>query len=247
MRPWQDDARASRDPGCLFLVRGKGLSPPSTLGTGGEGCNISFLKVSAPVFDTCTDAISDGDAPGIQTRLGVEKWSPANGAWSRARARATFKCQYSGVCNGTSPVSSTAQSSLSVSRRDYLSPADRRRFLILFIHFPSVLSRPLMLPSTQDPWSARSSGRSSPSTTATASEGQYSGDADDELTTSEEMSGVAGSGSQGLRPGSPTRSDAASVYSYSSSMHHLTRDIYGRTFNNVNDVSTKQPSTLNQS
>ncbi|KAG9047876.1 hypothetical protein FS837_001267 [Tulasnella sp. UAMH 9824] len=93
-----------------------------------------------------------------------------------------------------------------------------------------------MQPSTQDQWSARSSGRSSPSTSATASEGQYSGDADDELTTSEEMSAKAGSDSQGLRPRSPTRSDAASVYSYSSSMHHLTRDIYGRTFNNVNDI-----------
>ncbi|KAG8948283.1 hypothetical protein FRC04_009921 [Tulasnella sp. 424] len=40
---------------------------------------------------------------------------------------------------------------------------------------------------------------------------------------------------QGRRAGSPTRSDAASVYSYSSSTHNLTRDIYGRTLNNVND------------
>lgn len=92
-----------------------------------------------------------------------------------------------------------------------------------------------MQPSIQDPWPTRSSGRLSPSTSVSASEGRYSGDADDELTTSEEMSGVTASDSQGLRPRSPTRSDAASVYSYSSSMHHLTRDIYGRTFNNVND------------
>lgn len=116
----------------------KGLSPPSTLGTSGEGCNISFLKVSAPVFDSCTNAISDGDGPGIQMRLGVEEWSAVIGAWSRARA--TFKCQWSGFFQvGPSPTSSTARSSLIASRHDYLSSADRRRFLILFLRFPTVL------------------------------------------------------------------------------------------------------------
>lgn len=94
---------------------------------------------------------------------------------------------------------------------------------------------------TQDPWSVRSSGRLSPSTSGTASEAYYSGDADDELTVSEDTSSVVtsdmASGSEGGRPRSPTPSDGASIYSYSSSTHHLTRESYGRTVNNVNDVS----------
>ncbi|KAG8905828.1 hypothetical protein FRC01_008228, partial [Tulasnella sp. 417] len=96
-----------------------------------------------------------------------------------------------------------------------------------------------MQPSIQDHWSPRSSDRSSHPTSATSSEAGYSDDADDELTTSENMSSMVtsdvASGLEGLRSRTPTRSDAASVYSYSSSMHHLTREIYGRVFNNVND------------
>lgn len=92
---------------------------------------------------------------------------------------------------------------------------------------------------TQDSWSLRSSGRSSPSTSGTTSEADYSGDADDELTVSEDTSSVItsdmASGSEGGRPRSPTSSDGASIYSYSSSTHHLTRESYGRTINNVND------------
>ncbi|KAG8948284.1 hypothetical protein FRC04_009922 [Tulasnella sp. 424] len=91
----------------------------------------------------------------------------------------------------------------------------------------------------RDPAPSRSSGGSSPSTSAPTSEAQFSGDADDEFTSSEDMASVepsdVASDLQGRRAGSPARSDAASVYSYSSSTDNLTRDIYGRTVNNVND------------
>ncbi|KAG8948285.1 hypothetical protein FRC04_009923 [Tulasnella sp. 424] len=89
-----------------------------------------------------------------------------------------------------------------------------------------------MQKGVRDPWSPHSSGRSSPSTSAPTSEAHFSGDADDELTASEDTASVVPSG---VASDLHTRSDSASIYSYSSSTHHLTRDIHGRTFNNVND------------
>ncbi|KIO32574.1 hypothetical protein M407DRAFT_18616 [Tulasnella calospora MUT 4182] len=105
----------------------------------------------------------------------------------------------------------------------------------LALGIPPPYLRPLMQPFIRGPWSPHSSGRLSPSISATASEEHYDDDADDELTTSEDMSRDATSDLQDSRPRSPPRSDGASVYSYSSSVDHLTRDIHGRKLNNVND------------
>lgn len=98
-----------------------------------------------------------------------------------------------------------------------------------------------MQQSNQDPWSPLSGG---PSLSAITLEAHCSDDADDELTTSDEMSSGLTSDSQDPRPRSPTRSDRASVYSYSSSVEHLTRDVHGRILNNLNDVSIEMASLI---
>ncbi|KIO32573.1 hypothetical protein M407DRAFT_18615 [Tulasnella calospora MUT 4182] len=185
-----------------------------------------FLKVGVPVFDSFPYAISDGDSPGMQMRLGVEKLSGhGHGQPLNANVQVFFKQDPHLVqrLNAGSGHSTTI----------FIQPTDAASWSYPFISRPYF--RPLMQPSIRDSWSPSASGRSSPSTSATASEAHYSGDADDELTTSEDMSSAVASDPQGLRSRSPTRSDAASVYSYSSSMHHPTRDIYGRLFNNIND------------